>query len=346
MKRWLIGLTLSLSLFSISFFDEARVFPVDGKTSLADVIETLEGKPNPNRPDISGGEISAQKGKELFFTGTTQEPGSFFDTRRISKFFTCDACHNSVREDPDISNLNPEDRLEFAIENNIPFLPGTTFFGVVNRESYYNGDYFKKYGQLVYPARESLRESIQLCATECSQGRRLEPWEVESIVAYFWELEIEMEDLELSSEEMELVENALASGVGNELSNSALTMLKSKYPLKSPATFLDPPGTREERIHVTGDPIKGEHLFEASCQYCHYDNNFSYFLLNESKMTMKYLYRHLADYDIQSVYQVARYGTPPKSGKRAYMPQYTEERMSKSQMVDLITFIRREAGKL
>ena len=38
-------------------------------------------------------------------------------------------------------------------------------YGTVNKVSWYNGDYFKKYGALVKPANQSLKEAIHLCAT-------------------------------------------------------------------------------------------------------------------------------------------------------------------------------------
>ena len=49
---------------------------------------------------------------------------------------------------------------------------GTTFYGITNRETWYNDDYYKKYGDLVKPANENLVEAVQLCAMECSQGVR------------------------------------------------------------------------------------------------------------------------------------------------------------------------------
>ena len=41
----------------------------------------------------------------------------------------------------------------------IPFLQGTALYGAVNRTSFYNGDYEKKYGSLVSKARNDLREA-------------------------------------------------------------------------------------------------------------------------------------------------------------------------------------------
>ena len=64
----------------------------------------------------------------------------------ISKYYVCTTCHNLEIEDPDLRVSDPETRLTFAKENDLPFLQGSTFKGIVNRESWYNDDYVKKYG--------------------------------------------------------------------------------------------------------------------------------------------------------------------------------------------------------
>ena len=97
----------------------------------------------------------------------------FIGCGKQSKHFVCTSCHNIQKEDPDLSIADPQARLEYARDMELPYLPGTTLYGAVNRTSFYNGDYEKKYGDLVKPARNNLREAIQLCAVECSQGRAL-----------------------------------------------------------------------------------------------------------------------------------------------------------------------------
>ncbi|MBY5957696.1 cytochrome c [Membranicola marinus] len=345
MRGWIYTGVFCFLIGMGAFYPETGMSRLSDEVSVADVVERLSGESNNFRPDMSIPGVSAATGRDLIFNGVADSSPSLLPPRRISKFFTCNACHNSTREDPDLSDINPDDRLQYAIENNLPYLPGSTFWGIVNRIEFYNDDYFKKYGQLVFATRENLREAVQLCATECSQGRLLEDWELESILAYFWELELTLEDIRLSPEETRLLDRALNQPQGQNVKNEALTMLQSKYPLRYSATFLPPPSTKNERMYVTGDPLKGEQLYKLSCQHCHYNQNFSYFLLDNTKMTFKYLYKHIPDYDKKSLYQAIRYGTPPMSGKHAYMPQYTKEKMSPGQINDLVTYIKREAGK-
>lgn len=346
MRKWIYIIVLSFFLGIGAFHPGTEHNDLTEDLPVADLIERLSGEANPSRPDTAISGVSAEIGRELIFEGVAESSESILPPRRISKFFTCNACHNSQREDPDLGNINPADRLQYAIDNDIPYLPGSTFWGIVNREYFYNDDYFKKYGQLVFATRENLREAVQLCATECSQGRLLEDWELESILAYFWELDLKVGDLDLKSQEVEQLEIALDQPQDKTLKKEALALLKTKYPQRYTATFLPPPPTKIERMNVIGDPLKGEQIYKLSCQHCHYEKNFSYFLLDDSKMTFKYLYKHIPDYDKKSIYQVIRYGTPSMSGKHTYMPQYTEEKMSKSQVIDLVTYIKREAGKL
>jgi hypothetical protein len=62
-----------------------------------------------------------------------------------------------------------------------------------------------------------------------------------------------------------------------------------------------------------------------------------------AKNTFRNLKNNLDNYHERSIYQVSRYGTSPAAGKKAYMPQYTIEKMSVQQLEDLKSFIIREA---
>ena len=347
MRRPLYVFVVLVMILVFSFQWSPTEGELDPAMELADLVENLSGQANPNRPDTTIAGVSVENGRSLVFEGVAEPPAAIWKPpRRISKFFTCNACHNSTREDPDLTDINPEARLQYAIDNGIPYLPGSTFWGIVNRENFYNDDYEKKYGQLVFATRNNLREAVQLCATECSQGRLLEDWELESILAYFWELGLKVSDLDLDEAEANQLKFALDPSSDSHLKKEALTLLRTKYPLRYPATFVPPPSTPEERLQATGNPHRGEKIYKLSCQHCHYQQNFSYLLLDDSRMTFRYLYNHIPDYDQQSIHQVIRYGTPPMSGKHAYMPQYTLEKMSRQQVQDLVTFIALEAGKL
>lgn len=150
---------------------------------LSELLQALGEAPpiHEARLDLPG--VSVARGRELATMGYTTMP-SGKKSKRISRFFVCTACHNLQREDPNLSQPDPQARLEYTAQHQLPFLQGTTLYGLVNRRTFYNGDYDKKYGDLVKLARNNLRAAIQLCAVECSQGRELAPWEVESLLAY------------------------------------------------------------------------------------------------------------------------------------------------------------------
>lgn len=292
-----------------------------------------------HQPDLTIDGVSAGRGKDIVINGMSDDYGK--RSRRQSKHFTCISCHNIEREDPDLANPTPEARLAYVSEHNLPFLPGSPLYGIVNRRSFYNGDYEKKYGDLVKPTRNDLREAIQLCAIECSQGRKLKDFELESILAYLWTIDLKLGDLRLSEDEMARIQHALDTG---EKSSEAVRIIRSKYLDYSPATFADPPADRKTGDGLKGNADNGALIYKHSCQYCHFDNRVSFLLLDNAKLTFQHLLRKAGTYDPHSMYQVIRYGTPPKGGKEAYMPQYTLERMSDQQMADLRAYIEAQAG--
>ena len=322
-------------------FVETGSAGISDTTGLAQVLELLGSSEHLKHKPKSGIKgVSVQAGRDLVLVGKTKKP-SGGKTRRVSRHFECTACHNIQREDPDLSKSDPEARLKYVSEHGIPFLQASPFFGIVNRTGFYNGDYDKKYGDLVTPARNDMREAIQLCATECAQGRRLADWEIESILAYFWTLELRLKDLNLSEREMQMLNSAADD---QDQWASARQFLRSKYLTASPATFVDPPENRQVGNPLTGSADNGKLIYEMSCLHCHGEKRYSFFLLDQKRMTFKHLAKQIPLYGHHNIYQVGRYGTQPLGGKKAYMPQYTLEKMSRQQMEDLRAYIEQEAG--
>ena len=290
-------------------------------------------------PDLGIRNTSVEAGKSIVYAGYGIKANGK-KGKRVSRHFECIACHNTVREDPDLLDPDPQARLTYASEHGIPFLQGTTFYGITNRTSFYNGDYEKKYGDLVDRARHNIREAIQVCATECSQGRRLKDWEVESLLMYFETIQIKVGDLDLSDEEKDNVTKALSAHSGRD---SAVALIKSKYLDYSPAHFVDPPADRQAGNQLEGDPANGKLIYDLSCMHCHAQKRYSFFALDDQKMTYRFLAHHFPKYSKHSIYQVGRYGTSPLMLKRAYMPNYTIEKMSRQQMEDLRAYIEARA---
>jgi len=321
----------SISAFSFLFAMGVFLSSTNDAVKRNSVIELLESKGgdySEKKPNFEIAGVSAEAGEQLFHNGFAQKPNGG-KTKKQSKHFVCTSCHNVAKEDPDLSVSDPQARLIYTNERGLPFLQGTTMYGAVNRSTYYNGDYKKKYGDLVESARYDIRSAIQLCATECAQGRELKDWELESILAYLWTLELNLEDLGLTEE---------------AASKMNIDSVKAKYLQGSPATFLPPPPDRKEGSGLIGKSENGKLIYENSCLHCHYKGEYSFLHLDKSRLSFKHLKRNIGKFSRHSLYQVTRWGVPVKSGKRSYMPQYTEERMSKQQLADLRAYIEEQAS--
>ncbi|WP_235296448.1 c-type cytochrome [Portibacter marinus] len=341
MKKAIFIFAVVSSVLIMGFVVRKESFTLDRQMSVREALITLEAYDAPNHVvnEVIRG-ASAEKGKEIVTLGSTKGPTGL-PTRRISKHFVCTSCHNIEREDPDLAVIDPQARLEYTAEKGIPFLQGSPLYGIVNRDSFYNDDYEKKYGDLVFVARNNLRQAIQLCSTECSQGRLMNDWEVESVLMYLWTLELKLEDLNIDTQEEEKIARAIEN---NEATHEIAELIKSKYMVTSPAHFVAPPVQRAERATPDGDAENGAIIYENSCMYCHDNRRYSFFNLDYSDLTFRNLRNNLDEYHERSIYQVARYGTSPVAGKKAYMPQYTVEKMSEQMLEDLKTFIIRKAN--
>lgn len=329
MKKIISVLLLLPLLALLSLTDIAStVLDINREQPVREVLSAL-GEPLPDHY-ISAlpPKASIEIGEQIVHTGTAES------VSLQSPHFVCTSCHNVEKEFADLRDTDPEKRLAYAVENNLPFLPASPLYGAVNRTTWYNGDYEKKYGKLVIPARNDLREAIQLCAVECSQGRRLKNWELESVLGYLWTLELKMEDLAIPETDYQKFENA-----DDKNSAALIADLKSYYPTNSPAEFVTPPADRKAGYGLTGDTEKGAQLYKHSCLHCHDNQRYSFFELNDSKITRKFLSKHFPKYSRYSIYQVSRYGAPSHPGKRAYMPQFTAEKMSDQQIEDLLAYL-------
>lgn len=324
---------------SISTIDLKRI---DSNTSLSEVQELLGVDFKSKKPNTKLKNVSPLIGEDLVKNGFSKRKGEK-KSRRQSKHFVCTSCHNIVQEDPNLAGSSPEDRLTYVTAKGIPFLQATTLYGAVNRETYYNGDYEKKYGDLVKDARNDIRGAIQLCALECAQGRKLKDWELESILAYLWTIEIKIKDLKMSEAQISSIEDAIERPA---LHNEALKLLSSQYVKKSDATFLLPPEDRVAGVGLKGDANRGKQIYDSSCLHCHYQKKYSFLHLDNQKMTLNHLDKKASTYNRHSLYQVVRYGTYSKYGKRSYMPSYTKERMSNQQLADLRAYIAEGSDEL
>ncbi len=329
-KYWVISsLSLLILIFSFSPLSDQEIKP---QQNLVDVLRSL-GQEYPEHYIENPDSMDIKRGYDLIHVGKTTPPDGFA-SKAISKFYTCTSCHNVEREDPDLTLVDQDARLKYAMENELPYLQGTTFWGAVNKESWYNDDYVLKYGSLVEKAKGSLKESINLCATVCSQGRELEDWEMKSILSYLWSLQMKVEDLDLSEKEIDYI-NTLAESDND----SAIAFIKSHYLTKSPATFADLPESKEKGYPFDGRPQYGKAIYELGCQHCHHAYGESDLVLDNSILTFKWLKKHMPENSKKSIYEIIRNGSYSELGHKEYMPNYTLEKMSHQQVEDLRAYI-------
>jgi mono/diheme cytochrome c family protein len=305
---------------------------------LEDILSRLGDKPLNHRL-VTFDDSKAQIGLELIKYGKTSKQKS----KRISKHFVCTDCHNLGREFEELSDDSAENRLEYARKNGLNYLPGSTFYGIYNRTSFYNDDYIKKYGNLVDNARDTLENSIQLCAKYCSSGRYLESWEVEAIMHYFKKTELKLRDINLTENQLKNVLNS--QKMNSEEKSELVSMIKSKYSQSYSAHFKPTMDRNDRKYGEGGDVENGKAIYNSSCLFCHYDKRVTYLNLDETQITAQMFWRNIESYTDKSLYQIIRYGTYAKTGRKQYMPLYTDEKMSDSQINDLVAYIKQLAGK-
>ncbi|MEM7037666.1 MAG: cytochrome c [Bacteroidota bacterium] len=330
---------LGFGLMSSRLFDSKghtnKVWDAD--TPVAEVLKAF-GEPYPDhRPDKLDPE-KVKQGFELATKGATMGPDGKM-TRIQSRYFVCTNCHNMEKEDPDLRSSDPEKRLDYVNEMGLAFLQGTTMYGTVNKVSWYNGDYYKKYGDLVKPANKSLKEAIHLCSVVCSQGRELKDWEMDAMMQYFWSLELKMGDLSLTTKDWELIRGAQKSG---DRDADAIKYIKSFYQSGSPATFVEGPESKHEGYKIGREPSaeRGKQIYDFACLRCHDQQGPSKYLkLNHDKLSMQLFRKNMFRKGHLSLYDIIRHGTYADKGHRAYMPHYTEERMNNQQVEDLRAYI-------
>lgn len=340
MKYFTLILSASIGFFLVAFqyLPDTKTQALEA-TTLESVLLALGDSKSKHYIEQLDPTLAAQ-GEELVKNGKLKN--GLFGSKLISPYFVCTDCHSLGREAKDGVADSPKERLDFAKENNLLYLPGSTFWGIYNRSEWYKGDYKKKYGSLIDKARTDLAESIQVCAKYCSAGRLLEDWEVNSILHYFKTLELKVSDLDLSEKDKKNI--AQLTSLSEREKGALLERLNKKYSHGEAATFL-PTMPRENRKYGEGGNVEnGKYLFENSCMYCHYQGRVTNFKLDKDKLTARMLERNLTEYTDESIYQIVRYGTYTRPGRNQYMPLYTEEKMSDEQINDLVAYIKQLAN--
>lgn len=336
----LVGFASWLLLSSVSVVKltgKALVYNV----GLSDLLESLGDTSSRNPVKTVDNEL-VSVGQKLIFEGKANYKST--KGKRISTYFVCTDCHNMTQEYPTLTDVDPQVRLDYAVENNIAFLPGSTLHGIYNRQQFYTKDYEKKYGELIKDAQDTLENAIQVCAKYCSSGRFLEDWEEQAILHYFKDKELRLIDLDLTDKEKNRILTISYSGSEEEKMKS-ISWLKEKYTQAYIATFLETKPKNERNYGKSANADNGQKIYEKSCLHCHDNARVTYLDLDKDVLSAGLLWKHRKDYTDLSPYQIIRHGTYPITGRKQYMPLYTEEKMSKQQVEDLVAYIKKIAKK-
>lgn len=331
---------------SFKIHPSANQLEITDATKVWKVMSSL-GKVNVNAL-YKNTEHDVQKGQELVNTGqTTDFKGK--PTPSTSPKLTCIACHSTQPEHPAYGTLDPQKRLEHADSMSLPFLPGPPLYGVVNRISFFMDDYQHKFQQkngfAIRDGHRNIRLAIQACNTVYAKGRNLANWELESILAYLWTLELKMGDLGVPDSLVTIINESIKTNRGN---SKAVNLMRYYYPEVYPATLV-PPIPVEERQEVSpilNDYKNGRAVWRRSCLHCHANRRFSSLKLDSSPTTFKWLKKHMDTGSRHDFYDAVRY-SPNSKANRTRPPHYTAERMSDKQLQDLRFFIlqRLQMGK-
>ena len=286
-----------------------------------------------------------KKGKEIVHLGGEWNDGEV--ENRVSEFFTCLDCHNVVPESKFADDNDPDSRLAYAMEFNQAYLPGSTFYGITNRTSWFNGDHVKKYGEeLIGPARNDLVNAIQLCSKECSVGRMLTEDELEAVLHYLSSMELKLKDLNLTDDELASIS---ANNQSDEQKQQNIKLLKSKYIQGYPATFVEEIPKKERKKGEEGNLENGEWIYKKSCLHCHGPEknvtDRTVFGNGEDQKDFDWLKSYFKKSNGGSIYWITRHGTKSKDHIPQYMPIYSKEKLSDSQIEDLAAYILAESKK-
>ena len=319
--------------------------PYDSNTSVSSILIAL----GEEAPEHYVGTIDMEKvglGKDLVQRGGVYENGAVASP--LSEHFVCTDCHNILPESKFADDNDADSRLQFAKANNLPYLPGSTFYGMVNRTSWFNGDHEKKYGkELVGPARNDLKNAIQLCSKECSVGRELTEEEMEGMLHYFNAMDLKVRDLNLSDEEMVAIS---ANGQTDEQKAENIKLIRSKFLQGYPATFAEVLPKKERKMgKAEANLDNGKWIYDKSCLHCHSPEKTitdrTVFGNGEDQKDFKWLTKYFKKSNGGSVYWITRHGTESKDHIPQYMPIYSSEKLSDSQIEDLAAYILVESKK-
>lgn len=317
-------------------------FKITNDTKVWKVMTSL-GKVNVNVLSKQN-RADATKGQQLVMRGMARNFKGKKTAKTSAKLF-CVACHTIEKEHPKVGTMNPQTRLEHGDSMGIPFLPGAPFYGLVNRIAFFTNDYQQIFAHkdrvALTDAHRNIRLAINACNKVYAKGRELAPWEVESILAFLWTMELKMGDLQVPDKTIDIIEESIKTNVGN---SRAVNLMRRYYPEIYPASLVAPIPVEERNLisPVLNSYGNGKRVYKQSCIHCHGGKRYANFNLDQSQKTFKFLKKHFDLPTKFSLYDALRY-SPGSKANKTNPPHYTVQRMTNQQIQDLRFYITQKA---
>jgi len=127
----------------------------------------------------------------------------------------------------------------------------------------------------------------------------------------------------------------------HSLKEKQIKKLESKKLPYSPTTFSSPPKDFNSGYGIKGSVDRGKMVFDTTCLHCHKPGRIMKwpYTLDYNSFTFKFLNKHLTKESHFSIYNAIRIGVNPGKRKSLYMPRFSEERLSDTQIEDLRAFL-------
>jgi hypothetical protein len=287
-------------------------------------------------------------GRELYFDAQVKKPPTGpAPSELLSPHYKCTHCHNHVREDRTLWDQDPNVRFAMiearggrtpAGEFPLMLAPGTTLWGAVNRESFYNQS-FEAYHFLTVPGdREmnpnSLEDATQICGRYCSVGRFMQPWEMTAFMTWYWDMEVKLADLDLpASVEADVLKSLTNPATPADQVTKYRALLRRSHLTRAGADYIHPPkeigtdtvGPYPDKIAYKGDPAIGARLYKVACDQCHGPDK-------PNVKSGKALFR-----EPKRFHQVLAHGT--SRDDEPYMPMFSARRLSRQQIADIQAYL-------
>lgn len=318
--------------------DQSSFLPT-GVTDTSNLREVLSGlgESIPARSAAAPDGTLIDQGRALATAG--RSPGS--KDRRLSAYFYCLDCHSAEKPATLPAGITtPDAALAFAIEHDLPLLPGPDFAGLANRDLFFTGDIAAGYGA---PGEgiPQLEAAVQFCNTTLAAGREITPPEMEALLAYLQSLEWKMADLgyrgaDLAELKRRMLNPDEHAGIRSELKQRALPARTST------AGTLPQDPAAGYRIEGNPDPQTGKEIWSRSCLHCHGADGASEHYFGDKPGTWTKLAGAFASGDL---YARLRRGGLPESATGARMPPFAAEKLNNAQIEHLRAYLAERSNQ-